>query len=128
MVKIEVTTTLRNEQYLNGLATSGGVYTVPEDYAQELVEEKGFAQYVEDQDELVEIKGNQYPKGFLETEIPEDFPNNRVNKALKDEGLETFGDILRYDDPTEIKGIGEDFASILSESILKARDLYQNKS
>jgi len=40
MVKIKVTTTVRNAQYLNGLATDGDTFSVPEDYAQEIVEEK----------------------------------------------------------------------------------------
>jgi len=124
MVKIKVTTTVRNAQYLNGLATYGDTFSVPEDYAQEIVEEKGFAEYVEEEERIVEVRGTKYPGGFLDMEIPENFPNERIYNSLQNEGFEKFGEIIMFEDPTEIKGIGEDFANTLEKAIIKAKNEY----
>lgn len=125
MTKIKVNTTLRNERYLDGTVSEGSVHSVPDDYAKELVEDKGFASYVEKSEEAVEIDGVEYPKDFLEMEIPPSFVDARVYKALDDAGIDTFGELVRLDDPTNIKGIGESFMEDIEKEIVDTKSSFE---
>lgn len=125
MVKIKVKTTLRNERYLDGTVSEGSVHKVNEDYAKELVEEKDFAEYVNDETrEYVEIEGREYPKNFLEMKIPEDFVNDSVYDSLKDVGIDTFGELIKLEDPTDIKGIGDTYMEKIEKEIIKIRNSF----
>jgi hypothetical protein len=125
MVKIKVKTTLRNERYMDGVVVEGSVHEVNEDYAKQLVEEKGFAEYVDEQStEYVEIEGRKYPKDFLEMTIPEDFVNDSVYTSLKESGIDTFGQLIKLEDPTDIKGIGDAYMEDIEKEIIETRNSF----
>ena len=130
-----------------GRARSGETYLVPDSYARQVVK-KGYATYVEDEEESdkdapfteketssetkderekEKEKESQETKGgkdFEELGIPQRIFPSQVFGAIKAEGIHTFGDLLEYkEDYTEIKGIGPSFASDIENGIEKARKL-----
>lgn len=128
MVKIEILTTLRNQQHLDGLANSGDEVYVPESYARELVEEKDFAKYVQDSFEIVETSQGEYPKGFLDEKIPDNFPSENLHDKLKENGIHTFGALLSHEDFGDLSGIGPTYSEEIEKGISVAVKDWKDKN
>lgn len=116
MVKIRLTTTLRNTEHLDGLAAKGTEVKVPESYAKELVNQN-FAEYVENEYKTRVTSQGEFAKGFLQEDIPEDFPTENIYEILKEDGVFTFGQLMSFEDFTLINGIGPKYSSKIDEGI-----------
>lgn len=128
MPKIKVNTTLRNTQELGGLVRSGSEHRVSEDYAKELVEDRGYASYVEEDFEIVSTNQGDFPKGFIQEEIPENFPSETVFDTLLENDIFTFEKLVGYENFEDINGIGEKYAEKLTNGLKVAAKDWKNKN
>jgi len=128
MVKIKILTTLRNQEHLDGLAKSSTEAYVPEDYAEELVEEKGYAKYVSGEFKLVETEQGKFPEGFLEEDIPEGFPSKKLHSKLQSNDIHTFMELASYKDYSFIEGIGDKFSEKIEHSLEVASKDWKSKN
>lgn len=122
MIEIKILTTIRNEEFLGGIARNGDVVKVPQDYAKDLVENKGYADYIDQQFQVMKTPQGEFPKKFLQEEIPSDFPTEKVGSKLRQNDIYTFEALVSHEDYGDIKGIGEKYAEILGEGVTKALD------
>jgi hypothetical protein len=126
MPKVSLKTTLRNNKELGGLATEGSVKEVSKKYAEELVE-KGYAEFVEGNENLVETNRGEYHEKFVNTKLPEDFPTNEVWSILRSADVYNFAALLSYENFQDINGIGPTYAEEIEKGVEIAYDEWNEK-
>jgi hypothetical protein len=126
MPTVELKTTLRNQKELGGLVTEGSEKQVSKDYAEELVE-KGYAEFVEGTENLVETNRGEYHEDFLSTELPKDFPSEEVYSILTSDNVYNFAALLSYENFEDINGIGPTYAEEIEEGVEIAYDEWNEK-
>ena len=120
MTKVRAKTTFYRSDI--GIVHSGSVVEIPDDPAQELVEEKGFAEYAKSEPDKVEIGGARYAESFVQKDLPENFPHiEQIAEQFPDP---TFRDLLEMDNIGNIKQVGESRKKEIKEGIERARKAY----
>jgi len=114
MRRIRALTTLYDNRI--GSLQKGETAEVDASLANELVNNKGYAEYADDMPRMVEIDNVQYPKVFVEKSLPEGFPHVEI---LRDEHVKTFGDLANVRDYREIPHIGSSRAEDIKEGFKK---------
>lgn len=126
MPTVKLKATLRNQKELGGLATEGSEKYVSKDYAEELVE-KGYAEFVEGTENLVETNRGEYHEDFVNTELPEDFPSEEVYSILASDNVYNFAALLSYEDFEDINGIGPAYAEEIEKGVEIAYNEWNEK-
>lgn len=111
MREIKANTTFYNPAI--GRVRSGDVVEVEDEMAKQLTQ-SGFASYNDADMEYETIDETKYPKRFLSTELPDDFPHRTLLSA---EDVNTFGDLIRVDELLGLANIGTSRAEDIKESL-----------
>lgn len=128
MTKIRALTSFRNADEIDGVTKTGEVYEVSDDYAKDIVEDKGHAEYVETEGEPEETVHGDYPTGFLDEVIPHGFPNDDIRSKFESQNIMTFRDLLLIEDYKSIKGISETEKETIEETIPFALTAWKDKN
>jgi len=123
---IKLKTTLRNQKELGGLVSEGSKRNVSKDYAEELIE-KGYAEFVEGTENLVETNRGEYHEDFLSTELPENFPSEEVYSILASDNVYNFAALLSYENFEDINGIGPTYSEEIEKGVEIAYDEWNEK-
>jgi hypothetical protein len=126
MPTVELKTTLRNQKELGGLVSKGSEQKVSKEYADELVE-KGYAEFVEGNENLVETNRGEYNEEFVNTKLPEDFPTNEVWSILRSADIYNFAALLSYENFQDINGIGPAYAEDIEKGVEVAYNEWNEK-
>lgn len=117
MPKIKALTSFYDNRM--GPIATNEVKKVPHQVAKEMVEEKGYAEYVEDPIPTEEVDGVEFPVSFLDKSLPEKFPHVEL---LREDDVKTFRDLAQIRDYTTIKEIGDNRAEEVKEGFRKVLD------
>jgi hypothetical protein len=126
MPKVRLKTTLRNQKELGGLVSEGSEKQLSKEYAEELVE-KGYAEFVEGNENLVETNRGEYHEEFVNTKLPEDFPSEEVYSILASDNVYNFAALLSYENFQDINGIGPTYAEEIEKGVEIAYDEWNEK-
>lgn len=126
MPKIKTLTTLRNNSHLGGVVTEGSTVKVDKEYADTLVG-KGYAEYVEGNENLVSTARGEYHDKFLDVDIPSDFPTEEIASILRSDNVYNFAALLSYDNFEDINGIGPKYAEEIEKGIEVAYEEWNQK-
>jgi hypothetical protein len=151
MKKIRASTTFQNRAHIKsdrGVARSGTVHVVPDNVARQLVEQKGYAVYVEEENDDETESGESGDKNFTpKAETSETKPEEKTTEKslnnfkasmipqgafpstvfgiMKSAGIHTFGDLMEYEGNFEdITGIGPAYASDIEKHLREAKKHY----